>query len=98
MFSDFAACSVYVSREAPVVGSQNAVTRLMDGFNSWRTSSLFPLNVGDMMVKPVIFRSGCDNDDTNCAPTMSSLIATIGVWTLALLHSGASHALPGGVD
>src|SRR5262245_35903832 len=54
-FNDRAALAVIVTCDAPVVGSQRAVTRDSPGIMSLSTSSLFALSSGERIVSPVVF-------------------------------------------
>src|SRR5262245_36116164 len=73
-FNDRAALAVIVTCDAPVVGSQRAVTRESPGIMSLSTSSLFALSSGERMVSPVVFPPGRERLATTPAPRMSSLI------------------------
>jgi hypothetical protein len=82
-FNDRAALAVIVTCDAPVVGSQRAVTRDSPGIMSLSTSSLFALSSGERMVSPVVFPPGRARLATTPAPRMSSLIVTIGIVSVA---------------
>ena len=55
----------------------------MPGTISRKTSSRLALSSGAMMVRPVVLPPGCDNEATNPAPRISSLIATMGMVLVA---------------
>ena len=82
-FNDRAALAVIVTCDAPVVGSQRAVIRESPGIMSLSTSSLFALSSGERMVSPVVFPPGRERLAITPAPRMSSLIATMGIVSVA---------------